>query len=260
MKIIKQNDSSGGLIFKQNMDGKAMKQNYNFGNGFWKSGTNNVYIELPQDIINAYSDDWTIMAYIDDGGVNNALFTVRDNLGASVQYAGTYASLNYFFFKNGSITTITDNSKNNLCGLRKLGDNIFLFANSESSAIPDDIQSNNPPYTIFAGVTFSDTGQAYQRGHFVRSKIDDFMVYKRYISDAEISFIYNNRLGNEPLSTNMLSVRYTFEQFGIKSFNGVDAVCAVDVSGNENHGKLIGLPAGDLNTQLAWANLNCLKR
>ena len=32
MKLIKQNDEAGGLVLTQNLAGKAMKQNYNFGN------------------------------------------------------------------------------------------------------------------------------------------------------------------------------------------------------------------------------------
>ncbi len=69
MKIIKQNDSSGGLIFKQNTTGKAMKQNYNFGKGFWKSVTNNVYIECPAGTITSLNNPLSIVGFIDASDV-----------------------------------------------------------------------------------------------------------------------------------------------------------------------------------------------
>ena len=61
MKLIKQNDSAGGLIFKQNNNGKAMKQNYNFGRGFNKSLTNNCYIECPY--VPQITDPFTILSF-----------------------------------------------------------------------------------------------------------------------------------------------------------------------------------------------------
>lgn len=270
MKIIKQNDSAGGLIFKQNTDGKAMKQNYNFGNGFFKSNLNNVYIELPTAISLDIYQPFSIIAFLDtlpSGAVrSDSIFRlegVTDNL--TKAFASVYQSngamyissaIGQFNFPNNT----NAGSTNNLIGV--IGDGTYIRPtgnSADNSVIAQRILLSgltpDSSYRVLAG---RGGGAAFANGYVYR-KMDDFMVYKRALTQQDLAYIYNNKLGNEPLSTNMLSVRYTFDQFEIKSFNGVDAVCAVDVSGNENHGKLIGLPAGTLQEQLDWANLNCLK-
>src|SRR5690554_3739751 len=60
MKLIKQNDSAGGLIFKQNINGKAMKQNYSFGQTIILSS--GLFLDFPS-IVGVPFDDFSCVIY-----------------------------------------------------------------------------------------------------------------------------------------------------------------------------------------------------
>ena len=261
MKIIKQNDSAGGLIFKQNTGGKAMKQNYNFGKGFWKSATNNVYVECPAGIVTSLNNPLSIVGFIDasDTGAANsdALFRLEDS-------ANSAHKISVGFYKGTFIVTgvgnpiyhaVTIGSKKNLIGILSDGVSIRLTANLVKNS-PTLISTITPAANY--RLLYGRSGDGVFAG-FVYNRGDDFFVFDRLISDAELSYLWNFRHGNDPLSVNMLKIWYKFNVFEILPFGGVDAVCVPDFSGNNNHGKLIGLPAGTLQEQLDWANLNCLK-
>ena len=261
MKIIKQNDSAGGLIFKQNTGGKAMKQNYNFGKGFWKSATNNVYIECPAGTVTSLNNPLSIVGFIDASDTtavnSDALFRLEDQSNSAFKisayfYRGTYLVGGV---GNAIYNVVTLGSKKNLIGILSDGVSIQLTANLVKNSAT--LISTITPATSYR-LLYGRGGDGAFAG-FVYNRGDDFFVFDRLLSDTELSYLWNFRLGNDPLSVNMLKIWYKFNIFEILPFGGVDAVCVRDESGNNNHGKLIGLPAGTLQEQLDWANLNCLK-
>lgn len=233
MKLIKQNDSAGGLIFKQNQNGKAMKQNYNFGK---KSIIQNRSIWL--DIPNLISEDatgWTFCLWTRDGVLSiadrrpifytrNAENTVRldvwDNVSSRTQDLG---------FINVFYAPAIDQQTNFLCVTH---DGVNNFIISEINIAKGGVRAGSPGL----------------------SDIDDLRIFDRTIDNSEASYAYNNRLGNDPLSVLGLKCWINFntpEIFGSEIIHS-------DLSGNGNYARYNGLPAGTMEEKLQYVIDNLL--
>lgn len=266
MKLIKQNNSAGGLIFRQNVNGKAMKQNYNFGRGFNKSLTNNCYIECPY--VPQITEPFTILSWNDltpptsNNSVQSNCFLLRDlddgaKLSVSTRVYTTQVPLakaevwntaaGYVNIDLGSL----DGKRRGMMGVRTDGIQFQAIRNENPGPPYYNSTLNQSASTNLYAALSNFTGIRYE-SRLVR----DFKVYSRPITDSEIIYLYNSTLGNEPLSVFGLRAWYRMEVAEILQYNGSDAICVRDYSGNENHGFIHGLPAGTLQEQLDWANEN----
>jgi hypothetical protein len=93
------------------------------------------------------------------------------------------------------------------------------------------------------------------------STFDSYNFFIRQITQGERSYLFNNKLGNDPQSTNGLIGKYLFDYSKIlpvkDGLGGTyQAVAVEDYSGEGNHGEIMGLPAGTLEEQRDWANAN----
>lgn len=266
MAILKQNGISGKILRAQ-QSGKVLKQNYNFGNSFTKGVSTNCYIECPYlpNIMQPFTFISWLDASIVDPKTEAAFFLLKNENNASPLTASSFLS-------NGTIYLSETNVWNGGTGWNTLVSLPSLKNKKMVSLVSDAINVKLGVSNVFANsskiVSQLKTGSI--TNHFVgignisslkytQGKIDDYMVYDRSLPDAELSYIYNNSIGNEMLSIFGLKVYYKFDFAEILSYNGVDHVCVRDFSGNENHGRIIGLPAGTLSEQLIHANSNLFK-
>lgn len=265
MKLLKQNDNSGGLIFKQNSAGKALKQNYNFGFGFWKGASISAYVDCPSGVIASLLQPFTIAGHLDNAVTSvmgsQPLFSITNTLDSSLSlYLSMYNSDGRLFWLGTDLYPYNNGpgTNRNFLSLFSSGSVLKIWCNKVISA-GINLSSLTLPtsFSIKCGI-LQGSNAAHKNGYILQ-KMDAFYVFNREISEAERLHLYNNRLGNEPLSTYGLTVYYKMDYAEILQHDGVNAVCVRDYSGLNNHGKIQGLPAGSLDSQLIYANTNLFK-
>src|SRR5690554_1247700 len=244
-----------------------MKQNYNFGRGFNRSLTNNCYIECPY--VPQITDPFTILSFNDlnpptsDPSLQSNCFLLRDldngaklSLGLRTYQSNTILS-RANVWNSGSGHLIIESGgpwgsgQKGMLGVRTDGAQFqTIRSNIYGTLLFNSILNQSASTNLY--VALSNYGGIKYESRLVR----DFKVYSRAIPDSEIRYLYNNLLGNEPLSVLGLMAWYRMEKAEILQYDGSDAVCVRDETGNENHGFIHGLPAGTLQEQLDWANEN----
>jgi len=266
MKLLKQNDTAGGLIFKQNTAGKALKQNHNFGIGFWKGSSINAYIEIP-DIIDIQID-FSILTWFNTTQSDNPfsyLWLIRDqldkcflssyrvNTNKTILSGGTW-NTSFTPIISSTIATTTSTGLT-LGSMSRSGNNLYQWSDNK----PRVDVINASFYTsalknIYLGLGNASSGLGYNI-----SPQREVYIYQRSITNDEQLYLYNNRLGNDALSVYQMKGYYKLDNAEILTYNSVDSVCVRDYSGLNNHGKIINLPAGTLEQQLTYANANLFK-
>ena len=252
MNIIKQNDSAGGLIFKQNTGGKAMKQNYNFGKA-WKSyNPGSAYIDINKVIPpNTPFSIGFFSKSVGLGGAGN--FIISDLLPIDKLRFQNTNTINKNYITYNSIEA-------NMSGLDVPV--IFLFSlifnninasylGLNESLIP--ITSTKLTETI-SKITLRRTPLSASY-----SKVNGLFIYDRALSLEELIYRKQSRLGNDLLNLNMLWAEYPLDGANILNTGGADFVGVRDISGNNRHQPILSLPVGSLQDQLTWANANCFE-
>lgn len=232
MKLLKQNDNAGGLIFKQNQAGKAMKQNYNFG---LKSAiTNRAYfLEIPT-LIGQSFDELSVSMWGNHNNVANPRYPI-------------------FFLRNADATIRLDvfegmNQRENSPGFSNL-----LFApNISFSTNYLSVNKSNSDTLVIDTLSIAKGGVRGNDG--TTSEINELRIYSRHVSLVEANHEYNNRLGNDPLNTNQL---ICWIKFNNPIISGSDII-HFDQSGNNNHAVYKGLPAGTMEEKLVFVQDNLL--
>lgn len=255
MKIIKQNDSAGGLIFKQNTDGKAMKQNYNFGKGLKIFSTAQLP-EITLDLSLKKTDAYTIMVFnkvTERSGVLGTYYPIID--GAKNGTTGTYFHRGLNRSGNGLNTVYHFNGVKSdaayglqLCCFGTNGVDKSKYLNIATGGVrtvnvlPDfDITSY-----FFA---FSSSSIV------IKGTRNGFAIFDRLLEDDEIIYRRNNCLGNDFLTYNGLIHYYPMAEGAIRQISGIDTVVLEDVVGG-NHIPIRNLPAGSLIDKLLYFNSN----
>lgn len=251
MKIIKQNDIAGGLVFKQNDNNKALKQNYTYSTGIkhihklaipvfdtttFNSLSIQTIVRLPiiradTDIVRLVSpsnstvlefETYFTAVYTRTPFLTSFLITGGSgtNLGGVLFGGVSYSRNNYYHFDNNKRQSIINTNLNALFSSNKL----YL------------VYDNSP--------------------NFITHEV---LIYNRDITLDEQLYQYNNFLGNEPLSNQGLVSRFVFNRAEILDDSGVNKVGITDIVSSKN-AFFEGLPAGDLVTQLNYVNTNILVR
>lgn len=248
MKLIKQNDSAGGLIFKQNQNGKAMKQNYSFGRAFKFSGS----IRASSDFNHLMTNGFSFLVW----GRN---WPMADNFTYYITLIFDNA-IRLTFSPRGT----TDNLTFRLLGDPTIGDiNITsgMVRRHENTSfllgvVNNKITYNGEFYNIlgvpegyFVGKTL--TKIIFPNSSYSSGLINDIVIYDRHIADAEVNYFFNNKLGNEELNNVGLIAKYKNDSASIVN----NSVVIEDYKGAHNI-ELINLPSGTLQEQLDYANAN----
>lgn len=265
MGILANND---GKILRSSSSGKVLKQNYNFG-GYVNS--QNYTIQIPTLSDYNFNDGFSVLNFRKDGSlspdIRPGIFNITvDSLNQnSISFGHDYQYGNHSVvtYKNGNSQSINRADRVNM-----------MFFYSQPNLPKCEILNS---LTTFNRSSFSDPdieqldlsvlgksieiGYGYGRAGMVgydRSRRGMFLIYGRDLSENELRYLYNNELGNEPLSSNLLLVYYKYLQAEIFDFGGAieQAVGVRDYSGNNNHGLIMNLPAGTLQEQLDYANTN----
>jgi hypothetical protein len=271
MKIIKQNDNAGGLIFKQNTAGKAMKQNYNFGKSWRGQSSTTIYINIPS--LSGFTSINSSFSFLCFEKISTNLTTV----GSMGFFIDTQNGIR--FGPNGSRTLYTiDVRKANLNTnvLSKVtvpGQQVFAAYSQDVNGSLVLINGTTGSSTVFAAGNFNTftISRELLNNRVSDSKYSVFCFYDIKIGYADMQYIYNSGLGNEPLNIFGLLYYYIFQIAEILDFSDnnytydplnipIDSDFKVGIrnygSIQNGHGEILGLPIGSLEDQLNYANAN----
>lgn len=243
-KILKQNGTNGKILRAQ-QSGKVMKQNYNFGNYFMPKGT----IKLRANFSYNINEDFTLLFWplifgtpfynavktdltdtefgvFCDGSSTNAqarLHNKASNMGNLIRkLVGLQMDTSIPYYVNGSKFSL---------GAATLVDKSFTYIDFRGNSATN--------YMAFTGISF----------------------FNRALNIDEIAYEYNNGLGNDFLNTMGLQFFYRCQLAELLDFSiaqdGSDIRVGIrDETAYNRHGELLNLPAGTLQEQLDYANLN----
>lgn len=240
MKLIKQNDSAGGLIFKQNQNGKAMKQNYIFGKGFLITTASAPYILINKSI--PAGQDFTIVAFVKAIGTigNFSNFFYANKIGGGTDTC-LMVSAGSIFIGNVNVGNISIRDKHFLV-IRRIGTNVGVLNYAGQMVNSSEFASTNSIENFMLRRTVAS-------GSAVVTKLS---FYDRGLPLDEILFLYNSMLGNELLSTNGLWAEYPLE----RAIELEGSIVSEDNSGNNNHATFFQLPAGTNQEKVDFLNTN----
>lgn len=254
MKIIKQNDSAGGLIFKQNTNGKAMKQNYIFGRGLLDP-VNRIELDLQQyDKSNGLSLLFFSKApLLVSGGAN--FLRIYTNLYYYSLRSATYMSavIRKYFLNNSYIgsegaynPTLVMFPPSPYVGL------LYIYLSSDFKTLKIYYNTTNEIHEITANSSI-DSEEILDKLNFTGiSHITDLAIFERELNVIELNYKFNNRLGNPFLSEFKLASLFNLNNASIINNSFVGIVDQIKTGGMP----LSSLPAGTLSEQLAYANDN----
>lgn len=258
-----------GKILRSNQTGSVLKQNYNFG-GF--VNIQNYTVRIPSLSDYNFNGGFSVLNYRKDGdlspdirsGIFNITIDSLNQNSISFGYDYQYISHSVVTYKNGNTPAKTNRVKTG---------NLMFFYSQPNFPRCEILNS----WTTFGRSTFgggeleqldlSVSGKSVEIGYgygrsgtagYDRSRRGMFLLYGRDLTENELRYLYNNELGNGPLNLNLLLVYYKYLQAEIFDFGGTigQAVGVRDYSGNNNHGRIMNLPAGTLQEQLDYANAN----
>lgn len=248
MKLIKQNDSAGGLIFKQNTAGKAMKQNYNFGKAFRTKNmlTGDIVLDS-SDILN--KDITVLFRYRDTGAGYHSQFIMYSGESYNTQsISARSAGTNLSFVKYTDGVKTSSGEAGNRVKLSANNAHCFVFAATDIPNYAGDVKlrlATGYHYLYFSGnniINYAGRDAVLQH----------IAVFDRELDASEITYYYNNGLGNELLNTSGLLAEIEVSAGAIVE----DNIVLSDKSGNNRNMIIVGLPAGTLEDQLAYFNSN----
>lgn len=238
MKLIKQNDSSGGLIFKQNTNGKAMKQNYIFGKGFLVTATSAPYLLINKSI--PAGQDFTIIAFVKAigsiGNFSNFFYANRVGGGTDSCFMVSAGSI---FIGDRDVGNISVRDKHMLV-IRRIGTQVQVLNFKGQMVNANSFPSTNNIENFMVRRTVSG-------GSGVVTKLS---FYDRGVPLDEILYLYNSMLGNELLTRDGLWAEYPLER--AIEFEG--DIVSEDISENNNHAVFFQLPAGTNQEKLDFLN------
>lgn len=257
MKIIKQNDSAGGLIFKQNTNGKAMKQNYNFGYCYSPIFNGDIY--RINKMIGETHPVLTLISIV-KRGTTSLTNGINPYIASSSSFATYYRmslETHLRMYDNnvqvgGSAFNTTSPAKAIMA--HRIGTNErFRFGASHltTSGVFDSALTVSSPSKTLALTEFKGTS-IYEAS--ARHAINRLVAFSRSLSNSEIDYFINNMLGNELLNTSGLLFDINFSE--AKEINGI--VQMEDVSGNGYHAQLLGLPVGTNEEKILYIKNNML--
>jgi len=259
MAILKQNGANGKIIRSQ-ITGKSLKQNY-LQNFYFLGENQYQHVNVPFFYNKAIPSEFSILLRF----ANN-----------SSDYVTAYLVSDFFRLdtntQSSPATTVNVNNPNstlaysNMSSFHGIG-NLAVCCVKDNlitrRGINRSIGNYNNSYTpTNFGNLILGAGGSRGAGLSFKGSITEFLYYSREISEDEISYIFNNGLGDAPRNENSLDIRYIFKSAKILDFSdandGSDMRVGFENIGNLNgqHSEITDLPAGTLQEQLDYANSN----
>jgi|GEM_PF-1584826 len=270
-------------LFKNNQDqvlrsssGNIMTRPYDFGNAFVNQGDNYIQVnrEFSQylnlymwyydynsvpgaggntylwEALNANSDVISCNYSTVSSGGTFAVGLNNTGTGNSVSKLIQTSSLNQRGFRNGVILIKVILTEGGMNRLR------FNYATEYvyNQTVENKVELSQ--------IGFGKVTTNYNRTELIR--LNRIMLFNRELSEVEYRYLYNNRLGRDLLSKDGLLLDLHNNRAEILDFSeeqdGSDTRVGIrDFSGNNYHGEIMNLPAGTLEEQLSYANVNLFK-
>lgn len=236
---------------------KLIKQPYEFGVGYQGSRMGlensiiiNKLIDFDHTIVHWFRNYNSTIAYplkFTDVSLPNTYICSSLNTQFYFSY-GNNASP--YMSSTGNALSLTNT---NLIGLNvKFSDKGNSKLNTNSSAAPVTYTASNFNSTKFDSLTICGKYSA----SFDTSIHSRFTLFNRTVTDNELKYYYNNRIGNEFQTTSGIIIDMLMNKAEVINILGVDQPCIRDYSGNNNHGIIQNLPAGTAQQKVDYANAN----
>lgn len=240
MKILKQNDDATGLIFKQNVNGKVMKQNYTFGRYLSSNTISSAYLSVDR-----YWKDISVLIWAKAEGGNSLNEQLSDSptLGCVANQKKLYAG--------GGVWCYMDPVKGTY-----YSDKGLYYCSGIDNILKVDA------YYQAYGTPFSGmpTTQKISLKVSLYMGIHRMCIFNRSLTKDEVVYVFNNGLGNDLLNTYGLVADFNFatQQFEPVVVNSVEYPGIIDrISGM--HAYLSPMPAGTTSEKVNYANSNFFK-
>jgi hypothetical protein len=260
-EIIKNTD---GLPLK-NPDGLILKGNYDFGKGFKGQNSTNIIIRVPALVGRNFTNDaFTIAAW------EKFPEFIQDGKGS---YSLKFSANGMDLLQGGTGEDYLIRTTNNISFQRQaINARQLLYvalaqdSTGTTSCIDGKFVSSGAPAVTATGLEYLTIGASTVT--LTRSSDNihaELLLFERRLTQAEMAHIYNNGQGNEPISIDKLLIFLKLDKAEILDFSatqdGSDLRVGVRNSGTmvNGHGQILGLPAGTLQEQTDFANLNWFK-
>jgi hypothetical protein len=245
-KILKQNGANGKIMRAQT-SGKVLKQNYNFDRALFTDEAGfGISVKLPPVVSYVF-----FFKYI-HGVYTPSLFDfVRLDANTRFYKANNYGT--FLFKKNGTII-------NQYAALLADGFNVLNVILDENGLKVKKVGPNGYYEHIASDTLPVSTDYTYATGGNTNPSTSEQMVsfvagFNRELSEVELRYLYSNGNGNSLLNINGLAFIHNNNKTEVLDSN----VAIPDDYGN-TPGIVQGLPAGTLQEQSDWANINLFKR
>lgn len=258
MKIIKQNDSAVGLIFKQNTGGKAMKQNYNFGKCYIP-GVNGSFYRINKLTGETHPILTIISVTKRDGTGGSAVASMTPYLCASASFSNYYSSRIETQFRVFDQTSQVGGSAVNtplplkMIMCQRIGTNEKFRFGANYGTVTEVKNSISSIVSTQKTLQITSFTGLYNPGGALTA-INRLVAFTRSLSDVEIDYFINNMLGNELLNESNLLFDIKWGQAKVIS----DLPSFEDLTGNGYDAELLGLPAGSPQDKVDYVNSNRL--
>lgn len=256
-------------VIRQNSGGKILKANYNFGKAFHSGSSRYIRVHASTDI---NLTDATIGYWIKGLTSPIGIFTISDENYFMTHHSGG-GSINETFYQVKRADGMNESYFTQNINYTK--PTLFVRNYAKSSAQGghfyrnlEVIQTGSVNYIPSTADVFaigrSERSNAQGNYYYLSSisAIGELWLFERSLSATEVSYLYNNKLGNNPISNNGLAINYRMHKSEILDFSaaqdGSDMRVGVRNYGSiiNAHGEIIGLPAGTLEEKEEWANAN----
>jgi len=264
-------------LFKNNQDqilrsssGNIMTRPYDFGNAFVNESNN--YIQVNREFsqyLNLYAwvyeplilGEQTYLFYSEN--TNDDYFSLRyRRMNSNAFYSKNRADLNgtstnCLWWNTGAITITNPGVNLFSLNLRENGIN-SLKVNGNTTITRTQTTTNDYPLTKI------ELGRLFNNYNTGTRRINRVFLLDRELTSDELNYLYNNKLGRNPLTEEglILDIRNNFAEildFSEEQDGSDTRVGVRDFSGNNYHGEIMNLPAGTLEEQLNYANANLFK-
>lgn len=262
------NNGEGKILFSAG--DRIIRQPYEFRNSFQNRAALSNYIlvnNVELDFINSTELLWVNTGAATGGRVFTTLKATENN------YSRVSWNDRGYFVRNNYPTSPSQNVLNNSIGVALNSINFLcrilrdsgigtLIHNSMKVTSPISSQLQDTSYrAVILGAIIVSAGTSIVPDSYSTEKFNRYSIFSRALSDDEISYYYNNKLGSEFQSVSNLEIdlipnRAEILDFSADQDNSDLRVGVRDYSGNNRHGQIMNLPVGTLQEQLDWANAN----
>jgi hypothetical protein len=247
-EVYKNND--GQVLFGNS--GNIFRKPFDFGNAFTTESANS-YLKVDLSSLSINESDITVIGWMNNdlssgdkphiclrSGLNSYRWYRQGPSGNGILFKNTSVVLGSGFLEDPGFFGI---------GYQKAYKNESILT---QTPILSDV-SNISDLLIGAYSTTAGGGLLYSP---VNGKVGYLYVFNRQLSDDEIKYLYNNRIGSSPLSENGLIAEYELNKAEVLNEGAGDFAGVNNLKGSTLNLRFFNLPAGTPQEQVDYANAN----